>query len=239
MHLVFTVDSNSDLMVKKGQKVNFNDPLTTKKSPKEVKIPLSSILKISSDSIFKSLKKFVGDQVKKGELIAEYKGILSTKRYHSEFEGIIKEINHNEGIVIIETLSEENNTKHAFFKGDIININEKEITLEVANFKEYPLEKTTDDFGGETLLIDKDILNDISEDIVNGKIIITEKITPYQRVKIEALGGKGFIVLTSEHEEIPHPVAILKQAQDLEKIKKIEFPYCIVSKKNNKIYFYV
>lgn len=239
MHLVFTVDTDNDLMIKKGQKVNFNDPLTKKRSSKEVKIPLSNILKIPSGAIFKSLKRFVGDQVKKGELIAEFKGMLSTKRYHSEFEGIIKEINHDEGAIIIETLSEESDTKHVFFKGDIININAKEVTLEVVNFKEYPVEKVTDDFGGEIFSVDKDMLSNISEDLVNGKIIITEKITPYEQVKIETLGGKGFIVLISEYQENSRPVAILKQAQDLEKIKKTEFTYCIVSKKNNKIYFYV
>ena len=239
MRLTFAINADCELLLKKGQKVNFKDPIAKKKTSQEISIPLSSILNVSPSAIFKSLKRFAGEKVKKGEVIAESKGILSKKHYRSEVDGIIKEINHQDGVVIIETDSDEEDTHFAFFKGEVVDIKENEITVEVENYKEFTLKEVSGDFGGEILIITKEDLNSISDEIVKDKIVFTEVASSYEQVKLEALGVKAIVTAYPCDEKAASLFATLNQPQDLGKIKKVEFPYCIVSKENNKIYIYV
>lgn len=239
MQLTFTINVDCELLIKRGQKVKFKDPIAKKKLSEELKIPLSHILNVSPKAIFKSLKRFAGEEIKRGELIAESKGLLSSKKYCSEVDGIIKEIDHNEGLIIIETLSEEKDTHYAFFQGEITDIKKNAITVEVENYKEFTLNDVSDDFGGEIIAITQDELNAVSEDIVKDKVVFTETASSYEQVKLEALGVKAIVTANPCDEKSINFLATLKQPHDWEKIKKVEFPYCIVSKENNKIYIYV
>ncbi|QQG44016.1 MAG: hypothetical protein HYW86_04090 [Candidatus Roizmanbacteria bacterium] len=238
MLLSFIIEEEGDILIKSGQTVNFKDPLIQKTKAHELKIPLSSILNVSPSSIFKSLKKFVGEEIKKGELIAENKGLLSAKKYFSESDGIIKEINHHEGTVILEVSSDQKDTTLTFFKGYVTNIKDKEITIEVQKYKEFELKKASGDFGGEIIYKDEKALSEVTEEKIKDKIIIVDKIPAFMQVKLEALGAKGFVFLYPYDEEISLPAAFIKQIQEAEKIKSSPYPYCIISKNHNKIYIY-
>ncbi len=230
MTLSFTIATDADLLVKIGQKVNFNDPLTKKKSSEEVTIPLSSLLGLRPNAIFKSLKHFVGEIIHKGDLIAQNKGLLSTKNYFSETDGIIKEVNHQDGSLIIEKISPEESMS-CFFKGEIVDVKGKTITLKVGKYAEYLLKQASEDFGGEVGIM--------TNEEVEGKVLLAERIQPYETVKLETLGIMGFVTLYASSQQTEVPNAVIKQIADWEKIKTHEFPYCIISKERSTIYFYV
>lgn len=238
MNITFSLPFNGELLIKAGQKVDFKDPIAKKQAAEEITIPLASILKVSPNAIFKSLKKFVGEAFSKGDLIAEHKGMLGSKKYHSEFDGIIKEINHTEGTIVVETTSDKKDTEYAFFKGEVEDIADGKVTLKVDKYVQFELKEANNDFGGETLIITEKVLPTISSDDVNEKVIFAEKLQPYDQVKLETLGIKGLITLHPHAQEPSVPKAILKEIQDWEKIQKQHFPYCIISKNNNTIYFY-
>lgn len=238
MKLSFTINGDGELLIKPGQKVNLKDPLRKKKSQEEIKIQLASILQLPPAKIFKSLKKFVGDNVKKGELLAEHKGVLSTKRYHSEIDGIIKEVNHTEGLLIIETDAAEDDILYSFFQGEVLDLQEQTITLKIEEYKEFDLQETIHDFGGEIIIATDDVVGAADEEIINGKVMICGPLAGYNQIKLETLGGTAFVLTHPINEQISVPFAILKNSSDLEKIKKAAYPYCIVNTNNNKIYFY-
>lgn len=239
MKLIFTIDGDGDLLLKTGQKVTFKDPLVKKKVPSEIKIPIASSLGISPNAIFKALKKFVGDEIKKGELIAEHKSLITTKHYKSEHDGIIKEINHEEGVIVIETLSNVDDIIFSFFQGQVINVENREITLEIEKYKEFEIQSISEDFGGELLHVSSETFIKLSEDEVKNKIVSSEKLLPYEQIKLETLGANGFITLKATTESKSVPAVVLKNNNDLDTIKSTKFPYCLISKKHNKIYIYV
>jgi hypothetical protein len=238
MTLTFSVDHDGELLIKTGQKINFGDPLVRKKEEEEIRIPLANILKINPKAIFKSLKKFVGDTVQKGEMLAEHKGMLSTKHYVSEVSGIIKEINHDEGSIVIEAEGDKAETLQAFFTGEIQGIDKGAITLKTQKNKEFPTQEATTTFGGMVLFVDSANIATLNEDDVQNKVVFAEKMMPYDTVKLETLGANGFVVQQSFGETKPSVGAIVTAIDHWETVKKGTYPYCIISGKHNTIYFY-
>lgn len=237
MNLSFTIDGDKELLIKVGQKINFNEPISNAATKEEKRIPLSSILKITPSAIIKCLKKFVGEEVKKGEVIAQNNGLLGSKTYVSDIDGVIKEVNHAEGVLVIETIGTGKEIVYSFFKGEITNIDGRIITLKIDKYAYHPLQTTTHSFGGEIVVVKNTDLPTITSDIVNDKILIVEKVPPYDQVKLETLGAKGFVTIESA-SDTSLPVAVVKNSADWKKLTSQDLPYCIISKEHNTIYFY-
>jgi hypothetical protein len=52
------------------------------------------------------------------------------------------------------------------------------------------------------------------------------------------MGVLGFVTLQDVAADLSVPHASLESATDLDQIKALQYPYCLVSKKNNLIYLY-
>src|SRR5690348_13796047 len=103
MTIAFTVPLESDILIKKGQEVDFDTPFVKAAETQTIEIDLAKKLSTAPKNIFQHLKKFVGEAINKGDLIAQSSSLLSSKSYYSEQQGVIKEIDHNRGVIIIET----------------------------------------------------------------------------------------------------------------------------------------
>jgi hypothetical protein len=225
------------ILIKENEIVDFDTPLIKKSDKKDLKIHLAQELEINPSKIFISMKKGVGEKINRGDVLAVKKSVFSEKKYSCDFEGIIKEINHEDGSVIITSSNKETKPKNSFFKGLIKKIDDNQIELEVKSFAKYDIRETNDDFGGEIYRINKKLVSELKEE-VDDKILVTKKIEPYNQVRLEVLGMKGYITL----EDLDHPVDIfhasLKKEEDLNSIIKSDYPYCTVIKEDRVIYLY-
>src|SRR3990167_9049048 len=106
MTISFSLSLKDKPLIKVGQEVDFTTPLIKKGAQEEKTIPISSALRISPSKIFLYLKKFVGDEIKQGELVAEKKTLFDKRQYLSEYDGTIKEIDHENGNLIVATIKE-------------------------------------------------------------------------------------------------------------------------------------
>jgi hypothetical protein len=231
------IPSGHEVLITIGQQVDFETPLLKKHTTVGSTVPLSNILQFPPEKIFLNLKKFVGEKVKKGDLLAEHKTFFSTKQYISEFEGLIKEVNHQTGTVTIETASENTNTINCFFVGEVTNITEGYLELNVKKYKEYEIH-ATHYFGGETLYVRDTTTETVTEEQIDNKILCTERIQPYDQVKYETLGVKSFITLEDLNNKSSLPRARVKQKHDLEEILNAQLPYCIIGHDESTIVFY-
>lgn len=235
----FHVKTHSPLLIKPGDDVDFDTPLTKKTMSRQDVIALSDQLGISPASIFMHLQKVVGEPVKRHETLAEKKTMFGMKKLVSDYEGIVKEINHTDGTVIIETYSESAEITYSFFKGRIENIDNNMVTLKVNKFKAYPLKEASMDFGGLTMITDDSVsLNSLNHDDVAGKVVITKSISPVEAVRLEVLDEAGTITLQEISENAPHNSARIKNVSDWEEISKSKLPYCIVDTRHNTMYLY-
>lgn len=228
---------NTHCLLKEGQKVDFETAYLDRHNELQVNIPLSKKLGIDPDKIFRYLKKLVGEKIKKGEVLAVKKGLFGDSKVLSEYDGVIQEIDHHKGELLVTTETDQKKTENCYFKGKVKEVNDREIKIEVGHGADFPIKSASDSFGGETFYFE-DGFFDLSSSEISGKILITESISELKQIKAEALGIGGIVSLNKTQENPQVNFALIKNIEDLEKIKKINYPYCLVDKKNSKIIFY-
>lgn len=238
MKIPVIIPAETELLVQKGQEVNFGTPFVRRNAVEIIKIPLASALGFSPDKIFIFLHKFVGDKVQRGELLAEKKAMMSSRQYLSEYDGTIKEINHYDGTVTLETPKEDTFEQNCFFKGTIEEIEGNVLLLKISHGKQYPLMEAAPFFGGEVVLYDSALGSQITEDEVNDHVIVADKLTSYDQTKLEALGAQGFVLLQNNDDPASVPTAMLKTVPEFEEIKKQGFSACMIGPDHTTIYFY-
>ncbi len=238
MLITFSVSTGDSLLIKAGQTVDFTSLLAKKTFSKQTKINLAQQLQIDPKNIFMHLTKVVGDEITKGEVIAKKKTMLSEKQYVSEHQGTIKEIDHEDGSILINTKTATEEKTHSFFKGEVEAIKKNEITLKVKKAKGFALKEASGDFGGEVFFIQTEAPGMVSNDDVERKVIFIDSIKSYSQVKFEVMGIAGIVTLQQLTEDTATPHARAKSQADWDEMKLVELPFCLISKKSEMIYFY-
>jgi glycine cleavage system H lipoate-binding protein len=238
MVITINIPEGGRCLLKENQKVDFGVPYLEGKSESKIEIQVAKKLDIEPAKIFHYLKKLVGEKIKKGETLALNKSLFSTSRVKSEYDGTIQEINHNDGVVVITTEVGDDKTFDAFFKGKVKKIDKDEIKIEVASAEEFKISNSTASFGGGTFYL-KDTSSDMTSSNISANVVLAKSVSPFTQIKAEALGTAGFVTLNKIEERIDEvQYAQLKNIADVEKIYKLNYPYCLIDKKNSRIVFY-
>lgn len=226
-----------ELLIASGQKVDFTTPFFRKKSKKNVKIPISDILNFKPEKIFMSLKKVMGDTIKKGDLLAESSSFLSSKQYFSSVDGIIKEIDHLAGTLTVELESDKDHVVTCFFTGEIETIGDDYLELKVDKAHKFEVTETPHYLGAPVFYIG-DSKNAITEDNIADRCICAVEIDPLDHVKIETFGAKAFITsaTTPKINNLNH--IVLSNHEDFDHVLKEQYPFCIMGVDSKSIYFY-
>lgn len=239
MTLTFKLPDSGELLVKTGQKIDFDTSFMKLKAKEEVRIPLAGLLRIKGGDIFNSLKKFVGDSVHKGDLVAETKSFVMKRQYFSEYDGIIKEINHSEGTLIMQVTADEKSDAKSFVRGEIASLVGGELKVKVHKGVEADVSKTTDTFGGETLFLNPKYSSILTADDVEGKVVVAKELQPYEQIKLETLGAKGFVTMKDLPEGCTIPAAKIDMTgEEWKKLTAEPLSCCTVDASDNTIYFY-
>lgn len=235
MIVSLNIPDDVEILVKKGQLVDYSTPLWEKKFEETTEIDIAKKLAIKPEKIFDYLKKFISDKVKKNEVIAEKKGLLFNKKILSPKEGEIKEINHELGAVIIGSLTKMQ-IIYSFFKGEIVDVERLLIKVKVTDGHPYLIKKTDKELGGDVYYYQTNKF--LTADDVEEKIVVFNEINSLHQIKIEALGAKAFIGAKPIPEASHLPFIQLKNQKDIEKIFHFKKSACIIVKNESKIIFY-
>ncbi len=230
------IPQNVAVLVKDGQKVDFKTSLFKKSVKRNIKIPLAKILDIKPGKIFFSLKKVVGEEVHKGEVLAIKKGFWEEKKFYSEYDGILKEINHQDGYLVISGQTEEEESIISFFKGEIKGVEEGLLKVDIKAAKEFSLLASSQDFGGEVYYPKAQDINTFKQEEIDSKVLLMKKIESFNQVRLEVIGALGFITLEPLSQKPSIHYATIKNARDWEEIVKTNLPYVVVS--GSSVYFY-
>lgn len=238
MQFFIKIPENADLLLKNGQSVDFDTPLMNSSQVTQLKIELAKKLSIPQDKIFRHLKKFVGDSVTKGDPLAIKKDFFSTKKINSPVDGVVKEIDHVEGVLLIDTQTESKAEVYCYFKGEVIEVGTDHIELKTGKGIETSLKKTELSLGGKTCYITSTVEEDLKKLEIENSVVVTEALSSYLQAKCEALGARGFVTLMKLPDQSGVPSVIIKEINDFKKIVHAAHPYCTVDAGSDTIYFY-
>lgn len=236
MLISLSIPKDSVVLVNKDQKLDFQSPVFEKNIEKDLSINISEKLGINPKNIFRYMKKLVGAEIKKDEILAEKTGVFSSTKVLSPQEGLIREIDHNLGLVILTSKSIDKNKIFSPIKGLVEKVGKQDIEIKVVKGIEIEGKNNSFDFGGEIFYFDPERFTSAAD--ISGRIIVAEKIQSFMQTKIEALGAKGFVTVEKLIEETDLPFAVIKDLSDFKKIKKSDFPYCASIASSDNIYFY-
>lgn len=237
----FSIAIPDTLLINRGDRVDFQTPLSKRFEATYEYMQVAKDLGISPESIFMHLIKVVGENIKRGDSIAEKKTFLGKKSVHSDFEGTVHEVNHQEGIVTIQTLQETGSILHSFFMGEIEGVDGTQISLKVKSSQSFDLEFAGCDFGGELLIASSaKNLSQLTTDDVSQKVIVIKEISNADAVRLDVLDEAGLILPAENKQEYDSlkNYAKLKNKKDWDSVVTSKMPYALVDSTNNKLYLY-
>lgn len=241
MSVTINIPDNARTTKKKGDKISLGDTLFEIQSIDAVVVNIAEKLHIKPDQVFQHLQKVIGEAVQKGELLAKKKGVLTTKKVTSPDSGIIRQVSHETGELIIEKATNKKSTLHKnTFQvvGVISDVNTKSVEIDVAGGQTIQAAIVTQDGAGALFYFsDEGLYFTIDSDSIQGKIVLIETLKPHIAAKCEALGCIGFICHTDADESIDLPTATISQ-DDYKKIVSAKKTHCIFSKSTKKILVY-
>ncbi|MBP9691440.1 hypothetical protein KBD81_05165 [Candidatus Woesebacteria bacterium] len=237
MKVPVKIPHSADILIEKGQKVDFTTPLLKRKGNTRIQIPLADLMGFAPDKIFLKVKKTIGDMIRKGDLLAENKSFMSAKRYKSQVEGILKEINHVQGVLIIEQESDENTEISCYFQGEVAEINDGYIELKVQNAHKAQTQDPVEFMGAEMYYASPDGIP-FSEDDINGKGVFALSFNSMDHTKVEALGAQALILEKKLEAGTSITQIVLQTREDVEIVHKNKYPFFIVGPEPNTLYFY-
>jgi len=231
MTVFVTIDSSKEIGIHAGDTVNFSTPLYKVHKKAEQRIEIAEVLSINPQQIFSHIKKAVGDSVALGELIAEKKSLFNSKQIFAEMEGVIKEIDHIEGIILIETKLTEK-PEYCWFAGEVVSVTKRHVELKIGKHHSFPVKNLQNNFGGETYFFKSD------ETIPKRPVGIAREMNTYDVAKLEALNGAGFITISEYKEQTDLPYAQFKTTTDFDEVTDNHFSYCLTQSEHSTIIFY-
>lgn len=235
MQIPIPIPQTGECLLKEEQEVTFNTPFVKTQKQIEIALPVAEKLHIHPSKIFTHLRKFVGDDISVDEIIAEKKSIFGRAKFKSPYKGVVKEIDHVKGHLLIETRSEDKDTVPCWFHGKVVKVEEREIFLKVHKGAHFEIQKTDHYFGGHLYVFDH---SHTSFADVEDKIIVARTISAYEQTKFEAMGAAGFVTSQKLSDNSFIPTAILKDQDDITKIEKVLHPYCLIEHMSSKMYIY-
>lgn len=239
MEIKIPLPKKVDLLVKPGEKIDLNTPLYKRKKEKLITIPISKKIRVKPDKIFQHLHKFVGDKIKKGEIIASKNGFFFHKNYFAETDGVIKEVNHLTGEIVIRASSPEDEEQPASVKGKVVSTDNQQLVVRVNGGHIFEVKTSSHYlFGGKNFYLSQQQIANITQEVIKKKILITPEISEYLLVKSETLGVKGFISSKPLPKETDKPYALIKKRSAFQEIIAYNHKYCLVIKKENLVYLY-
>jgi hypothetical protein len=232
MNIDIPIDPEKKLAVKVGDKVDFNSPLYKSKEKAQERIEVAELLRIHPKKIFQHLKKNVGDTIVIGDLLAEKKSFFSDKKVTSHIEGMIVEVDHIEGVVLIET-QKETRLEYCWFAGHVLEVSKKQIQVKIGKHSVIDAKYVEKDFGGMVWLITK-------ETHINPEhpVGVADRATEYEVAKLEALGGHGLITTYKYEGNTLLPRAEFKLKDSFSEVESKEFSCCFAQAHSSTIILY-
>lgn len=197
------ISASARILVAAGDKINPKTALARYHSSFSYdKLHVAKLLNVKNHKILKFLKKKLQDKIKAGDIIAEKKGMFSTVKVKSPFDGTIGEADLTNGSLSI--LQDTKTRQQDFFSlvsGTVSEIGKSFLTIETdcPIFKSEKSEGS--DASGILRFLEKEKVGilDYFDDLENS-IVLCRSIDEAVTVKFQVIGVRGIITLGPKRE---------------------------------------
>lgn len=236
--IALKIPLDATLCVKKNDFIDFSTTLYTINKKTLIAVHVAEILSISPNEIFKAVSFCIGDYIEKNKVLAIKKSFLKSKKVFSPVSGIIRNISHTTGEVIIEKEDEIIEKQKSYVIGKVYETKPKtgELVIELEKAIELKASEVNQDFGGQLVILDEK--NKIlSEENIKNCVFVSHSFSSIEISKLDALGASG-IITTKLREKISIPYAKISILGDFNKILLSKKKYIVAIKSSFSVYCY-
>lgn len=201
MEVTLKIPQDAVIHISEGQKVNIGDPFYSIKKSEDLHIPIAKPLGVKPDLIFQYTQVVIGSSVKQGDVLASAKKFIGTKKISSDIDGIVVRIDHEEGIITINALSDQDKTQTCFFNGTISSIDQKNslVTVKVGSGISVPaINIEGGDGGGDITITTPENYFSLNADDIHGNAVVIHDVPSHIFTKLDALDAGGVIYVSGE-----------------------------------------
>ena len=238
MDVKLQIQKDAVLHVSEGQKVKIGDPFYSIKKTEELSVPVAEPLGVKPQLIFQYSQVVIGSDVAPGDILASIKKFIGSKKVASTVQGTVLRIDHEEGIIVLNTSSDKDKNQPCFFSGTITSIDKKKsrITLTVGNGISVDAEGVDKDGGGDVTLATSETYFSLTTDEIQGNALLIHDCAPHMFTKFDALDAGGVIYVTGEtSSDIPR-ARVTEKAY--EALTKKTYDYIVFSSHEKKVFAY-
>ncbi|OGK44536.1 hypothetical protein A2957_00690 [Candidatus Roizmanbacteria bacterium RIFCSPLOWO2_01_FULL_38_11] len=240
MTIKLQLPEDSFLIAKEG-KVLIGDPLYSQGQELTETVHLSEKLNIKPEKIFQHLRVVIGDEVKKGTILAEKRGLLGMSSASSEHEGKIAHIDHTSGTMTIATSTSKKKAIPSFFEGIIetFDSSKKLLTIEIGKAKPIELKEVSNNGGGKVCILNPETdYFTLTEEQISGSIIVLDEPQLHFEPKLEALSIRGYAFLKGT-PSTDLPYIKIKSIEDYGVLRSGKYSHIIFSSFEKKALLYL
>lgn len=236
MVIKLSIPSDINLLVETGQTISIGDSLVEEATTEDITLTLSKHLGIKPQDIFQYCSVIVGDTVAPGDIIAQKKGLLGSKKVKAEDGGRVKHIDHTTGTITLSMKSETTQKILSCVAGEIqdINIDEGTLSIDIGPADSISATGSLDCGGRRVYLTQKDVFACDEDDIRDGCVFIHTTMTHISS-KMEALGALCMMSVDGPEPEIP---SIRIHEKEEEKISQSSHSHVVYSVHDKQAYLY-
>jgi len=239
MIVPISLPEGARIVVKKGDQVDFQTPLLEEDNDQTIKVAVAQEIGVPADKIFNYLAKFVGEEVKKGEILAVKRNFFSEKKCLAEQAGTVREVNHQDGSLLIKLATNRKKHRLSFFKGLIKKVTNNILEVEIADGLSFPLRTANRLFGGPLFHLKETKKNKtLAKEDIENKIIVAQKLDAYSLVKFSTLGAKGYVLENKTGLDPDLNYGLIKKVDDLHKIFVYNRKYCLILNDKKELIIY-
>lgn len=200
MEVTLHIPTDATFHISEGQKVKIGDPFYSIKKSQEVAIPVTRPLGVKPQLIFQYARVVIGAEIKPGDTLASAKKFIGTKNIRSDIGGSVIRIDHEEGIIIVNTSSDQDRMQTCFFTGTITKIDQKKslVTIDVGAGIHVNALTIDGDGGGEVTITSPDNYFSLSADDISGNAVLIHDLPSHIFTKLDALDAGGVIYVSGD-----------------------------------------
>jgi hypothetical protein len=203
----FPISQNCKILVDVGDSVSSDTVLLEEFSSKQKEVvPISKLLNVKGDSIYRHLRKKIGEQIEMGEILATSKTFFSSKSIKSPVAGTLSEIDLSFGTLTLVAKSGNVHPRKikSPIKGKVKNITKTAVEIEVEGEVLDLVRGFGEERMGKLVYMEKEdlgILDVVNE--VENCIVSSHQIPSDVMVKLEVMGAAGLVVVKEPKGDLP------------------------------------
>jgi hypothetical protein len=193
------VPSTYEIAVSPGEAINFDTIIARHRLTHQrqaITVPLARLLRFTPQNIDSYLQHPPGKQLRKGDVVAQVDGLLKTRAYLADCDGVLTHVNRTTGEITIVPNQHNETNLHlmALASGVVAAVSTGVVEVTTKDLQSFPLFSPVQErCGGLCFITDRTRIRAVFAEQVKDHVVASAAFEPYMLSKLAALDARAIV----------------------------------------------